>query len=65
MNEINKNSMFNNYPDIVNFNQMREMLGNIGPTLAYKLLRNGTIKSIKVGRAYKIPKINIINYLIQ
>ena len=51
------NSMFNNYPDLVDFNQMREMLGNIGPTLAYKLLRNG--------RAYRIPKINIINYLMQ
>lgn len=65
MNEINDFSMFDNYPDIVNFKQMREMLGNIGPTLAYKLLRNGTIKSIKVGRAYRIPKINIINYLMQ
>lgn len=65
MNEINDFSMFDNYPDIVNFKQMREMLGNIGPTLAYKLLRNETIKSIKVGRAYKIPKINIINYLMQ
>ena len=59
------NSMFNDYPDLVNFNQMRKMLGNIGPTLAYKLLRNGTIKSIKVGRAYRISKINIINYLMQ
>lgn len=47
------NSMFNDYPDLVNFNQMREMLGNIGTTLAYKLLRSGTIKSIKVGVAYK------------
>lgn len=55
--------MFNDYPDLVDFNQIREILGNIEPTLAYKLLKKRTIKSIKVGRAYRIPKINIINYL--
>ena len=54
------NSMFSNYPDVVNFTQMKEMLGNIGSTLAYKLLRENSIKSIKVGRAYKIPKNNIV-----
>lgn len=59
------NSMFSNYPDVVNFTQMKEMLGNIGSTLAYyKLLRENTIKSIKVGRAYRIPKNNIIKYLV-
>ena len=63
MDNINYNSMFSNYPDVVNFAQMKEMLGNIGSTLAYKLLRENTIKSIKVGRAYKIPKKNIIEYL--
>ena len=54
------NSMFSNYPDVVNFTQMKEMLGNIGSTLAYKLLRENSIKSIKVGRSYKIPKNNIV-----
>lgn len=64
MDNINCNSMFSTYPDVVNFTQMREMLGNIGSTLAYKLLRENTIKSIKVGRAYRIPKNNVIKYLI-
>lgn len=64
MDNMNYNSMFSTYPDVVNFTQMREMLGNIGSTLAYKLLRENTIKSIKVGRAYRIPKNNVIKYLI-
>ena len=64
MDNINYNSMFSSYPDVVNFTQMKEMLGNIGSTLAYKLLRENLIKSIKIGRAYKIPKNNIIEYLI-
>lgn len=63
MENNNYNLMFSNYPDVVNFKQMKEMLGNIGSTLAYKLLRKNIIKSIKVGRAYKIPKNNIIEYL--
>lgn len=49
MENTNYNSMFSSYPDVVNFTQMKEMLGNIGSTLAYKLLRENTIKSIKVG----------------
>ena len=54
--------MFTTYPDIVNIIQLKEMLG-IGKNLAYKLVRNKTIPSLKVGREYKIPKRNIIYYL--
>lgn len=54
--------MFTAYPDIVNIIQLKEMLG-IDINLAYKLVRNQTIPSLKVGREYKIPKRNIIYYL--
>ena len=54
--------MFTAYPDIVNIIQLKEMLG-IVINLAYKLVRNKTIPSLKVGREYKIPKRNIIYYL--
>ena len=54
--------MFTAYPDIVNIIQLKEMLG-IGINLAYKLVINQTIPSLKVGREYKIPKRNIIYYL--
>ena len=55
--------MFTTYPDVVNIEQMRAMLGGIGVTLAYRLLKKNEIKSIKIGREYKIPKTNIISYL--
>lgn len=55
--------MFTEYPDIVNIVQLKEMLG-IGSNLAYKLVRDKTIPSLKVGREYKIPKRNIICYLM-
>ena len=56
--------MFTTYPDIVDITQMRKMLGGIGVTLAYKLLKQGKIKSIKIGREYRIPKSCIIQYLL-
>lgn len=58
----NYDLMFTAYPDIVNIIQLKEMLG-IGVNLAYRLVRNQTIPSLKVGREYKIPKRNIIYYL--
>ena len=56
--------MFTDYPDIVNLYQMRKMLGGISNTLAYRMLREKKIKSKKVGREYKIPKVNVIKYMM-
>lgn len=56
------NDMFIDYPDVVSVEQLMEML-QIGQVLAYKLVKSGTIKSRKIGREYKIPKINVIAYL--
>ena len=55
--------MFTTYPDLVNIKQLTKMLG-IGITLAYRLVKNNTIKAIKVGREYKIPKVNVIKYVM-
>lgn len=56
------NEIFKDYPDIVSVEQLMQML-QIGQVLAYKLVKSGAIKSRKVGREYKIPKINVIDYL--
>lgn len=55
--------MFTDYKDLVDIKDLKEMLG-IGITLAYKLVRDNTIKALKIGREYKIPKANVISYLI-
>lgn len=63
MNNLNNyHLMFNNYPDVVNIKQLREMLG-VGITKAYTLVNDNIIPSKKIGREYKIPKVMIINYL--
>ncbi len=61
-NEIYK-SVFKEYPDVVNMEQMCEMLGGMSSKTAYRLLRSGSIKSLLVGRRYRIPKVYILEYL--
>ena len=58
-------SMFKNYPDVVNVEELQLMLGSISKKLAYHLLRNNIIKSIKIGRQYKIAKADVILYLTE
>ena len=61
-NYITENNTFKDYPDIVNVEQMTEML-RIGRNTAYKLLDTNEIKSVRIGRTHRIPKMNIIAYL--
>lgn len=60
----NTAAIFEEYPDVVEVEDLRQMLGGISRKLAYKLLAENEIRSVRVGRAYKIPKVCVINYLI-
>ena len=56
--------MFAEYPDIVTVKDLQTMLG-IGRHAAYDLLGDGEISCIRLGNAYKIPKINVIDYVLK
>lgn len=56
-------TMFSSYPDVVNIKQLCEMLGGIGPKAAYQLLHDGSIRYFKIGKAFRIPKKSVIDYL--
>lgn len=56
--------MFSDYPDIVTVRHLRIMLG-ISRHLAYSLLNDGSIHGVLIGNSYKIPKINVINYVLK
>jgi len=58
-----KYSMLKDYPDVLSFEQMCRIL-RICPKTGYKLLQNETINNIKIGKAYRIPKLNMIAYLM-
>ena len=57
-------TMLNKYPDVLNVKQLCEVL-DIGKNTAYKLLKNGEIKSVKIGHVYKIPKKYVKEYILK
>jgi excisionase family DNA binding protein len=56
-------NIFRDYPDVVNVKQLCKMLGSIGEKTGYRLLHSGKIRYFTIGRSYRIPKINVIDYL--
>ena len=55
-------TLLKDYPDIMGIEEMSAALG-VSTKTSYKLLREGKITAIKVGRAYRIPKIHLLAYL--
>lgn len=55
--------MFTEYPDVVGVPQMCSMLGGISTKTGYRLLKDNKIRSIKIGREYRIPKAYVLEYL--
>ena len=58
------NKMLKNYPDVLTVNQLSEALGGVSTKTCYKMLREKKIQSIKIGREYRIAKINVVDFLI-
>ena len=54
--------MLKEYPDVCTVKEVAQIL-KIGSNSAYKLINNGMIKSRRIGRIYRIPKICVIEYL--
>lgn len=54
--------LFQNYPDVVSTLQLSEMLGVCERTV-YQLLMTNQIKHFRIGRAYRIPKVNVIAFM--
>lgn len=60
-----KREIFRKYPDVVDVPQLCEMLGGSRPVskkTAYRMLNAGKIKAFRIGRSYRIPKVNVIRF---
>jgi len=57
------NRIFGSFPDCVGIKELQEML-QIKSTKAYQLIKEKKIKAKKLGKDYKILKINVIAFLI-
>ena len=61
-----KREIFRKYPDVVDVPQLCEMLGGSRPVskkTAYRMLNAGKIKAFRIGRSFRIPKVNVIRFL--
>ena len=55
MSESEKKGILDNYSDVLTTVDLMSIL-HTGRTLTYKMLKEGTIKSVRAGRRYIIPK---------
>ncbi len=58
------NIMFKEYPDIVTVAQLQKML-HISRQLSYELINSGQIRAFRVGNSYRIPKIDVIDFVMK
>lgn len=57
--------LFKKYPDVVDTKTFCEMLGGIGITTVWKLIKGNHIKYINyLDQAYLIPKVWVIDYVL-
>ena len=54
--------VFNGYPDVLNVKQVSKVL-RISTKTVYKLIRNGSLSSMKVGREFRVSKVVIMKYV--
>ena len=52
------------YPDVMDIEQMCRVL-HVSTKTGYRILQEGKIRSLKVGRSYRIPKTHLLSYLCQ
>ena len=60
--ETTYTQLFQNYPDVVSTLQLCEILG-VSERTVYRLLVTNQIKHFRVGRAYRIPKVNVFAFM--
>jgi len=54
--------VFKEYPDVLDVKQVSTLLG-VSTKTVYRILRDGTLDSLKIGREFKIPKVNVMRYV--
>jgi len=56
--------MLKDYPDVLNIKLLSDALGGISTKTCYKMLKEGKIFSVKIGREYRIAKVSLIDFLM-
>lgn len=59
---IDYSTLFEALPDILSVHQVRQVL-KVGRPAVYHLLSTNQIHCFKIGNAYKVPKVSLIDYI--
>lgn len=59
---MNELRMIDNYPDVLTPDEVKAIL-SIGRNAIYGLLKSGELKSLRIGKLYRIPKKYLMDYL--
>jgi excisionase family DNA binding protein len=54
--------VFKDYPDVLDVKQVSQLL-SVSTKTVYRLLRSGALDSLKVGREFRVPKVNVMKYV--
>lgn len=54
--------IFENYPDVLTVADLQKALG-IGRSTAYRLIREGHIRHLRIGDKIKIPRLSLVEYV--
>ena len=55
-------SVLKDYPDVMTVEEMSRALGVCSKT-GYRLLQNGNVRHLKLGRSYRVPKAHVLEYM--
>ena len=55
-------TILKDYPEIMSVEETSAVLG-VSTKTVYKMLKNGAIPNMKVGRSYRIPKVHLLSFL--
>lgn len=55
-------ALYEKYPPVLHVKEMADIL-SISHNTAYNLVRSGQVRSVRVGRTYRIPIEAIVDYL--
>lgn len=54
--------VFKDYPDVLTVKQVSDLMG-VSTKTVYKLIKTNSLSCLKVGREFRIPKVNLMQYM--
>gem|GEM_PF-473087 len=59
---MHNDEMLEQVQDILTVSQVQEVL-SIGRSMVYRMLEKGELKSVRIGKCYRIPKYYLLEYI--